>query len=49
MNLADLNDLYRHMEWADANVWRALLVSEDASTDRLVNYSVNLVNPVDDL
>ena len=34
MNLADLNDLYRHMEWADANVWRAVLVSEDACTDQ---------------
>jgi len=21
MNLADLNELYRHMEWADALVW----------------------------
>lgn len=46
MNLADLNDLYRHMEWADANVWRAVLVSEDAGTDQKLRelfYHLHLV------
>ena len=27
MKLDDLKDLYRHMEWADAEVWRAMLAS----------------------
>src|SRR3954468_394432 len=34
MNLAELKDLYRHMEWADAMVWRALLANEDARSDQ---------------
>ena len=33
MNLNDLNDLYRHMEWADASVWRAVLAAEAARSD----------------
>jgi uncharacterized damage-inducible protein DinB len=33
MNLNDLNELYRHMEWADATVWRAVLASEAARGD----------------
>lgn len=34
MNLADLNELYRHMEWADASVWRAMLISPEARGDQ---------------
>ena len=33
MNLNELRDLYRHMEWADALVWRAALKSETAFAD----------------
>ena len=34
MNLSDLKELYRHMEWADAMVWRAVFASETAMTDQ---------------
>ena len=34
MNLSTLKDLYHHMEWADALVWRALLSSSDAPVDK---------------
>jgi len=34
MNLAELKELYRHMEWADAMVWRAVFISETAMTDQ---------------
>jgi uncharacterized damage-inducible protein DinB len=34
MNLSTLDDLFRHMEWADADVWRAVLASENARTDK---------------
>ena len=34
MNLTDLKELYRHMEWADASVWRAVLGSEAACADQ---------------
>jgi uncharacterized damage-inducible protein DinB len=34
MNLKELEDLYRHMEWADASVWRALLSAPDAMQDQ---------------
>jgi len=33
MNLATLKVLYRHMEWADALVWRAVLAFDEASGD----------------
>jgi uncharacterized damage-inducible protein DinB len=33
MNLTDLRDLYRHMEWADALVWREVFASEGAFRD----------------
>ena len=33
MKLSNLNELYRHMEWADASVWRALLASDAARAD----------------
>lgn len=40
MNALDLlKDLFRHMEWADATVWRAVLSSPVASSDeRIKNY-----------
>lgn len=31
-----LRDLFRHMEWADARVWRVVLASESASEDSIV-------------
>jgi uncharacterized damage-inducible protein DinB len=46
MNLSDLRDLYRHMEWADASVWRAVLASEEAGKDerlRELFYHLHLV------
>jgi uncharacterized damage-inducible protein DinB len=46
MNLKDLNDLFQHMEWADASVWRAVLASEAARTDtklRELFYHVHMV------
>ena len=37
MNTLDLlSDLCRHMEWADAVVWRAVLASASASADEVV-------------
>jgi uncharacterized damage-inducible protein DinB len=33
MNIKSLTDLYRHMEWADAAVWTAVLASESAPRD----------------
>lgn len=33
MNLSALTDLYRHMEWADATVWTAVLASEGGRID----------------
>ena len=46
MNLADLNELYRHMEWADASVWRAALMSPEARADQKLRelfYHLHLV------
>lgn len=46
MNLSDLKDLYRHMEWADAEVWRAVSASEQAITDQKLRelfYHLHLV------
>jgi uncharacterized damage-inducible protein DinB len=34
LNLNALNDLYRHMEWADAAVWAAVLASEGGRNDQ---------------
>jgi hypothetical protein len=43
MNLSELRDLYRHMEWADAAVWQAVLRSENAVTDqKLKDYFYHL-------
>ena len=36
MQLQSLNDLYRHMEWADAAVWTAVLASERGRTDQKI-------------
>jgi uncharacterized damage-inducible protein DinB len=33
INAATLTDLLRHMEWADASVWTAVLASSQASAD----------------
>jgi len=34
MNVNALTDLYRHMEWADASVWAAVLASESGRNDQ---------------
>jgi uncharacterized damage-inducible protein DinB len=36
MNLQELTNLYRHMQWADALVWRAVLNSPAASQDQKI-------------
>lgn len=36
MNFETIKDLYAHMEWADAMVWRAVISSESATTDKRV-------------
>ena len=33
MNLSTLTDLFRHMEWADADVWTSIVASENGMTD----------------
>jgi uncharacterized damage-inducible protein DinB len=38
--LDGLRDLFRHMEWADASVWRALRAHPAASEDARVRYLV---------
>jgi uncharacterized damage-inducible protein DinB len=46
MNLTNLLDLYRHMQWADALVWRAVFNSETALSDRKLRdyfYHLHLV------
>ncbi len=43
MNKNELMDFYRHMEWADAAVWRAVLASENAKADaKLRDYLYHL-------
>jgi uncharacterized damage-inducible protein DinB len=43
MNLSELRDLYRHMEWADASVWQAVFRSENAVGDqKLKDYFYHL-------
>lgn len=43
MNAEALTDLYRHMEWADAAVWGAVLASEEARADaKLREYLLHL-------
>jgi uncharacterized damage-inducible protein DinB len=46
MKLPDLTDLYRHMEWADASVWRAVRDSENGQSDQKLRelfYHLHLV------
>ena len=46
MDLKDLNDLYFHMEWADASVWRAVFASDAARADpklRELLYHIHMV------
>jgi hypothetical protein len=46
MNLNALTDLYRHMEWADASVWRAVHASAEARADQKLRdyfYHLHLV------
>ena len=46
MHLRTLTDLYRHMEWADALLWSAVLRAQPATTDSKVRatlYHVHLV------
>ena len=41
-----LNDLFRHMEWADASVWRAVLQSPAAASDQRLRdwlYHIHMV------
>jgi uncharacterized damage-inducible protein DinB len=33
MQLENLKELYAHMQWADASVWRAVLISDAARSD----------------
>jgi len=43
INTTTLRDLFRHMEWADAAVWTALLASPSATTDaKLQEYLYHL-------
>ncbi|HEV3470083.1 MAG TPA: DinB family protein [Pyrinomonadaceae bacterium] len=43
MNADALKDLYRHMEWADASVWTAVLASDEARADaKLREYLLHL-------
>ena len=43
MKLSDLIDLYHHMQWADASVWRAVFASETARGDqKLTDYFYHL-------
>lgn len=46
MDLSTLNDLYKHMEWADAAVWRAVLAADTSRDDpklRELLYHLHLV------
>jgi uncharacterized damage-inducible protein DinB len=46
MKLTNLTDLYHHMEWADASVWRAVLESEVSQPDQKLRdlfYHLHLV------
>ncbi|HYW73364.1 MAG TPA: DinB family protein [Pyrinomonadaceae bacterium] len=46
MDRTNLLDLYRHMEWADALVWRAVFATDGAVNDEKINkyfYHLHLV------
>ena len=45
-NLKTLQELYRHMEWADASIWTSLLAIPDAAEDTLLKeriYHIHMV------
>lgn len=43
INLSTLSDLYHHMEWADAAMWKAIRACENAQTDeKLRDYLYHL-------
>jgi uncharacterized damage-inducible protein DinB len=44
--LASLRDLLRHMEWADAVVWRSVLGSTPAITDEIVKSRLHHIHMV---
>ena len=47
MNTLDLlRDLFRHMEWADAVVWRAVLPSSPALTDSVIKEKLHHLHMV---
>lgn len=47
MNLREfLVDQYRHMEWADASMWRAVLASERASADDVLRERLHHIHMV---
>ena len=37
VNIELLLDLYRHMEWADATVWTAVLAADDGPSDAKIS------------
>jgi uncharacterized damage-inducible protein DinB len=41
-----LQDLYRHMEWADAEVWRAVLASPAAGEDAVIREKLHHIHLV---
>ncbi len=41
MNINSLQDIYRHMEWADAKVWAAVLCCEQALQDTKIREVLN--------
>lgn len=44
--LSNLQDQFRHMEWADAVVWQAVLASEAALTDETIRARLNHIHMV---
>jgi uncharacterized damage-inducible protein DinB len=43
MNIDYITDLYRHMEWADSAVWKAILECEPAKSDeKLITYLTHI-------
>ena len=44
-----LVDQYRHMEWADASMWRAILASEQASADEVLRERLHHIHMVQQL
>ena len=43
MNIEFFSDLYRHMEWADSTVWKAVMECEEAKSDeKLLRYLTHI-------